>query len=80
MWAIGGLKAEDFVRAFQNGLDEVCGICTSKGIVQRLFRAESLNVKITVDVSEIKNSGQAIVTFILAYSQKLHCTKNEVFH
>ena len=28
---------ENFVRAFQNGVDEVCGICSSKDIVQTLF-------------------------------------------
>ena len=36
---------KNFLTASQNGVDEVCGICTSKDNVQPLFHEERLNVK-----------------------------------
>ena len=36
---------EEFVRAIQNGVHEVCGICSSEDIVQPVFNGEVFNVK-----------------------------------
>ena len=34
----------NFAGAYQNGFDEVCGMCSSKNIAQVLTQSESLNV------------------------------------
>ena len=39
------LSLVELVRIFENKVDEVCSICSSKDIVQPLFYAETLNVK-----------------------------------
>lgn len=51
-------------RTFQNGFNEVCGICSSKVIVQPLFHSEILKYYITANVSKIKKKAQGSITFI----------------
>lgn len=60
----------DFERAFQNGVDKVCSVCSSKDIVEPSAHAESFNVKQRLTSEKSRKLPNEILPIFLMYFRK----------
>ena len=62
---------KNFVRAYQNGVDEVCAISSSKDFVQPLFHPESLYGKQPLTLLKSRKVSSVTLPLCLMYFQKI---------